>query len=86
MDYSRTSKLETLEGSIGRIQVSVYRIVCCGRSVQCSSLFILTSLTLVVARPYAKEGPVGYDLFVAWFCAIIVLRSVFTPAASVRSE
>ena len=68
MDYLRTSKLETLEGSIGRIQVSVYRIVCYGHSVQCSSLFILTSaLTLVVARSYRVEGPVGYDVFVAWF-------------------
>ena len=44
VDYLRTSKLETLDGSIGRIQVSVYRIVCYGRSV--AVLYI----TLVVAR------------------------------------
>lgn len=33
VDYLRTSKLETLEGSIGRIQVSVHGVVCYGPSV-----------------------------------------------------
>lgn len=46
VDYLRTSKLETLEGSIGRIQVSAYRVVCCKRSVTVLYIQVIqTSLT-----------------------------------------
>lgn len=66
VDYLRTSKLETLEGSIGRIQVSAYMLYVASVLQQFSSASLTNCVSL--------ESPVDYYVFVAWCFTVIVLN------------
>ena len=70
VDYLRTSKLETLEGSIGRIQVSAYMLYVA--SVLQQFFIFPASLT----KSVSLESPVDYYVFAAWCFTVIVLNYI----------